>query len=367
MAPETEPPIFISRSKTLEITDFSILKSIHNKNGIELERFTVGGYDWAIEFYPQGINESISDCVSVFVKLLNATKPEQSMYSFCLWDWSTSKWSSPFCLWDWSTSKWSSSTINFVPISPSDGKTRWGYENCVNNSLSDDNRYLKDDMFRLRYILLVTPRLPALAPALKPDVDKLDDNGNHGNPSGADISFHNGFHTDSYAPPNAPSNQYTKLPRQPTVRIYCEAAQNLSITARNGTVVLAPADSNDHYQHWIKDMNSFNEAKDPDGFPIFALVNRVTGEALKNPAGENQKVSLVPYDQNCLDNSVKWTEVASTGFRAIRITSTPTLNMTAIDKYAGIFNDGTKIVVQRWNDTPIQHWKIVPYNSNVPY
>ncbi|KAF3340650.1 hypothetical protein FCM35_KLT09494 [Carex littledalei] len=160
-----------------------------------------------------------------------------------------------------------------------------------------------------------------------------------GNPTGANIIIGN-------APPDAPSNTYTKLPRQPTVRIYSEANRDLSVTVRNGTVVLAPADSNDHYQHWIKDMSYSNEVRYIHGLPAFALVNRVTGEALKNPIGENQQVSLVPYKPNRLKDPVKWTESLSTGFRTIRITDTPTLNMTALttSDCGTIPDDGTKIV-----------------------
>ncbi|KAF3339895.1 hypothetical protein FCM35_KLT15666 [Carex littledalei] len=42
-----------------------------------------------------------------------------------------------------------------------------------------------------------------------------------------------------------------------------------------------------------------------------------------------QKVSLVPYNPNRLDDLVKWTEVWSTGFCAIRIADTTTHNLTA--------------------------------------
>lgn len=44
-------------------------------------------------------------------------------------------------------------------------------------------------------------------------------------------------------------------------------------------------------QHWIKDMTYSNDIKDKEGFPAFALVNRVTAEAIQIPVGENQRVS----------------------------------------------------------------------------
>lgn len=165
---------------------------------------------------------------SVSVMVLNAMEEFQAISSFCLWVWSTSKWAT---------------------FSSSGGKPRWGYNEYLPNSLDESpNTYVKDDTARIKCTLVVTPRLPAPAPALKPDVDKFAGTGNQGNPSGGGISFGNGFHTESYASPNAPSNKYTKLPRQPTIRIYCKANKNLSVTARNGTAVLAPANSNDYYQ-----------------------------------------------------------------------------------------------------------------------
>ncbi|KAF3340648.1 hypothetical protein FCM35_KLT09492 [Carex littledalei] len=150
------------------------------------------------------------------------------------------------------------------------------------------------------------------------------------------------------------------------VRIYCQANKDLSITIRNGNVVLAPADSNDYYQHWIKDMSYGDKVKDANGFPAFALVNRVTGEAFQNPAGENQEVTLVPYNPNQLEDTVKWTEVSSTGFRIIRIANTTSLNLTAVDSNFN-FSDSAKIIVQMKSvNAAVQRWNIVPYNSSVP-
>ncbi|KAF3340649.1 MATH domain-containing protein [Carex littledalei] len=268
--------------------------------------------------------------------MLNPTKDVLTMYSFSMQDWTTSKWSN--------TSH---------SVSPSNFTSK-GFSKYIERSALEKSNYLKDDTLRIKCTIFVIPNGDKPA----------------GNPTGANIIIANGFHTASYAPPDAPSNTYTKLPRQPTVRIYSEANRDLSVTVRNGTVVLAPADSNDHYQHWIKDMSYSNEVRDIHGLPAFALVNRVTGEALKNPIGENQQVSLVPYKPNSLKDPVKWTESLSTGFRTIRITDTPTLNMTALTTSDGdtIPDDGTKIVVKSLagTPTPIQHWKIVPYNSNVP-
>ncbi|XP_078158965.1 uncharacterized protein LOC144554522 [Carex rostrata] len=351
-----EPLIFNTGSKIFEISYVFATKQIGKFNCIQSERFKVGGYDWVIEFYPVGINELVrKDVTSIAVRVLNPTEEFQA--TFCL------------SLWNRTTSKWGFTVVSgLITLSSSEDKAccRWVRDNYLD--LSDTNSTLnnvKDETIRIKCALCVTPRQPSPTSAVKPDVDKADDNGNQGNPSGANSSFDNGFHTADYAPPNGPNN--TKLPRQPTVRIYCEANKDLSLTIRNGSVVLAQANSNDYYQHWIKDMSIGDEFT--NFRPAFALVNRVTGEALTNAAVPNQEVSLVPYR---LKNFLQWTEVRSTGFRHIRIAGITSLNLTAIgsdycDDEGINFSDGTKVFVYYWLDKPSQKWKIVPYNSNVPY
>jgi hypothetical protein len=51
---------FLTGSKTLQVTDYS-------------GAFNVGGYQWTINFYPQALNSSYSDFVSIMVKLRNTT------------------------------------------------------------------------------------------------------------------------------------------------------------------------------------------------------------------------------------------------------------------------------------------------------
>ena len=79
-----------------------------------------------------------------------------------------------------------------------------------------------------------------------------------------------------------------------TVRIFCKAGEDYCLTARNGTACLAPTNPRDEYQHWIKDMRHSNRVRDEEGYPAFALVNRVTGEAIKHSQGEGHQVSSRP-------------------------------------------------------------------------
>ncbi|KAJ3686673.1 hypothetical protein LUZ61_015837 [Rhynchospora tenuis] len=176
-------------------------------------------------------------------------------------------------------------------------------------------------------------------------------------------NFPYGFHTAGYAPPDQPGE--TRLPRQPTFRIYCKADPSYSLTVRNDTVVLSPTNKNDGYQHWIKDMKYSNQIKDEEGYPAFAIVNKVTGQAIKHSLGESHPVKLVPYNPDVLDESVLWTESRDVGkgFRCIRMVNNIYLNFDAFhgDKDHGGVHDGTNIVLWKWCEGDNQRWKIEPF------
>ncbi|VAH42074.1 unnamed protein product [Triticum turgidum subsp. durum] len=105
------------------------------------------------------------------------------------------------------------------------------------------------------------------------------------------------------------------------VRIFCKAGEDYSLTARNGTVCLAPTNPRDDYQHWIKDMRHSNKIRDEEGYPAFAIVNKVTGECIKHSTGQGHPVKLVPYNPAYQDESVLWTESRDVGkgFRCVRM------------------------------------------------
>lgn len=152
---------------------------------------------------------------------------------------------------------------------------------------------------------------------------------------------------------------------QRTVRIYPKAGEGFSLTIRNGQVVLAKADHNDDYQHWIKDEKYSTKVKDEDGFPSFALINKVTGEAIKHSIGETHPVRLIHYNPDYLDESVLWTESKDTGqgFRCIRMVNNIKLTFDAFngDKEHGGVHDGTIVVLWECWKGDNQRWKIVPY------
>lgn len=136
--------MFATGPKTLEITDYSLIsKHIGNKSGIWSERFTVGGYDWVIEFYPQGICETDSEYVSIFVKLVSASRSVQAKYSFRLKDWTTSKWATT-----------NSATSNLLTFSAWDDIT-WGCSTYIKRSVLEASNYLKDDTLVIKCTLWV--------------------------------------------------------------------------------------------------------------------------------------------------------------------------------------------------------------------
>uniref|UniRef100_A0A0D9X308 PH domain-containing protein n=1 Tax=Leersia perrieri TaxID=77586 RepID=A0A0D9X308_9ORYZ len=152
-----------------------------------------------------------------------------------------------------------------------------------------------------------------------------------------------------------------------TVRVYCAAGEGYCLTVRNGTAVLAPKNPRDDYQHWIKDMRHSNKIRDEEGYPAFALVNKVTGEAIKHSTGQGHPVKLVPYNPDYQDESVLWTESKDVGkgFRCIRMVNNIYLNFDAFhgDKDHGGVHDGTEIVLWKWCEGDNQRWKILPWYS----
>ncbi|CAL5060989.1 unnamed protein product [Urochloa decumbens] len=162
---------------------------------------------------------------------------------------------------------------------------------------------------------------------------------------------------------------YSNLPRvlasEPTVRIYCKADDGYSLTVRNGSVCLAPTNPRDDFQHWVKDMRHSTSIKDEEGYPAFALVNKVSGEAIKHSLGQSHPVRLVPYNPEYVDESVLWTESRDVGhgFRCVRMVNNIYLNFDAFhgDKDHGGVHDGTTVVLWEWAKGDNQRWKIVPW------
>ncbi|KAI5058539.1 hypothetical protein GOP47_0026709 [Adiantum capillus-veneris] len=114
------------------------------------------------------------------------------------------------------------------------------------------------------------------------------------------------------------------------VKILCKADKTFNLAIRNDTPVMAPADSLDPTQMWIKDQTYGARTKDNYGSPAFALVNKATGQALKHGKEKGHQLHLVEYRPGMLDEDILFSESQDfgEGFRAVRMASDTLLNMT---------------------------------------
>nr|CAB3467785.1 unnamed protein product [Digitaria exilis] len=96
----------------------------------------------------------------------------------------------------------------------------------------------------------------------------------------------------------------------------------------------------DAYQHWIQDKRPGSMIKDGDAYPAFALVNRVTGDAIMGSEGF-RTVNRVPYNPFYMDPSVLWATSwdKGHGFRCIHLVDNMSMNLDAFR------DDGTNILL----------------------
>ncbi|KAL5223303.1 hypothetical protein ABZP36_028016 [Zizania latifolia] len=69
---------------SFEIVGYSLTKSIGFGKFILSGTFAVGGYDWAIRFYPNGVNEGCINYVSVYLELLSKDSEAHASYDLRL-------------------------------------------------------------------------------------------------------------------------------------------------------------------------------------------------------------------------------------------------------------------------------------------
>ncbi|GLJ53201.1 hypothetical protein SUGI_1133870 [Cryptomeria japonica] len=114
----------------------------------------------------------------------------------------------------------------------------------------------------------------------------------------------------------------------------------------------------------MKDESWSNRVKDTMGHPIFGLVNKATGKALHHVPSECQEVSLTKDKAGLYDESVMWSESEDIryGYKTIRMEYDIGLKLDAFQgdmKHGGI-EEGTKVVLWKWNKQDNQLWKISP-------
>ncbi|MCO5613396.1 hypothetical protein L7F22_067672 [Adiantum nelumboides] len=85
------------------------------------------------------------------------------------------------------------------------------------------------------------------------------------------------------------------LEGQVPVKIFCKADKTFNLAIRNNAPVMAPADSHDPTQLWIKDQSYGARTKDSYGSPAFVLINKATHQALKHGKEKGHQLHLVDY------------------------------------------------------------------------
>lgn len=78
----------IKGSHEFKLKGYSLLKGIGVGKFIASETFNVGGYEWAIYFYPDGVDtqEHATVYVSVFVVLVSNANDVRAMFEFAMHD-----------------------------------------------------------------------------------------------------------------------------------------------------------------------------------------------------------------------------------------------------------------------------------------
>ncbi|CAM6119162.1 unnamed protein product [Calypogeia fissa] len=143
-----------------------------------------------------------------------------------------------------------------------------------------------------------------------------------------------------------------------TVKIFSEAGTEFNLGVNGHEVTIVKANDNDPYQQWIKDEST--KAKDSTGLPGFALINKGSGKALKHPSKEEEKVSLVEYNANSLEEEILWTESKDVGkgWHAIRAINNVHLNLDIDHGNKKPVKAGQAVIVFKWKDEENQRWKM---------
>jgi hypothetical protein len=79
-----------------------------------------------------------------------------------------------------------------------------------------------------------------------------------------------------------------------TFKVFCKADEGLCLAVRGGSLVLAAADPADEHQHWFKDVRFSLRIKDEEGKPVFSLINKATGLAIRHSLGPYHPVCNFP-------------------------------------------------------------------------
>ncbi|OAY76970.1 BTB/POZ and MATH domain-containing protein 2 [Ananas comosus] len=137
----------VSGSHRFKISGYSLMKGIGPGKIYDSAAFTVGGFDWAIRYYPGGQSQDDADYISLFVVLACEAMDVKAQYKITLLD----HWKRPS----------STTPTDCEQRSFSSRGKGWGFSRFMRRADLEASQYLKDDCFLVKVTLNVIkePRL----------------------------------------------------------------------------------------------------------------------------------------------------------------------------------------------------------------
>ncbi|XVF42611.1 hypothetical protein PTKIN_Ptkin01aG0377800 [Pterospermum kingtungense] len=176
----------VNGSHNFTIKGFSLAKGMGVGKHIASESFTVGGYQWAIYFYPDGKNpEDNSTYVSVFVALASEGTDVRALFELTLLDQSGKGKHKVHSHFD--------RALESGPYALKYRGSMWGYKRFFRRAMLETSDFLKDDCLKINCTVGVVVSeidCPRLHPIQVPESDI----GSHfgmllENEEGSDITF----------------------------------------------------------------------------------------------------------------------------------------------------------------------------------
>ncbi|KAJ1687527.1 hypothetical protein LUZ63_018917 [Rhynchospora breviuscula] len=137
-----------SGSHQFMISGYSMTKGIGIKNCISSDVFTIGGYNWIIQFYPDGYNTENKNCISFFLVLKSDVSDVKAQFNFTILQQNGVP-SAMSCTAQLSTFKSTSSACY----------ASWGLPKFAKRSEFEASECLKDDVFTVKCIVTITKSL----------------------------------------------------------------------------------------------------------------------------------------------------------------------------------------------------------------
>ncbi|XP_057802342.1 BTB/POZ and MATH domain-containing protein 4-like [Salvia miltiorrhiza] len=196
--PETAPNLLISPTSSRSVTEtingshrfviqgYSMAKGMGVGKHIASDDFTVGGYKWAIYFYPDGKNpEDNSTYVSVFIALASEGTDVRALFELTLVDQSGKGKHKVHSHFDRS--------LESGPYTLKYRGSMWGYKRFFRRAMLETSDYLKDDCLKINCtvgVVVSAIDCSRLHPIQVPDSDIGSDFGMLlENMEGSDVTF----------------------------------------------------------------------------------------------------------------------------------------------------------------------------------